>query len=225
MFTHRFRSRLTRHHLPAALVSALALAVLVPLTPSDRRVQAWSIATAYVALALLAATLVTGPYAVLKGRRHPTSNDLRRDLGIWAGGFGLAHFLIGLQVHLKHRYLYWFKEATSPGIPSPRTDPFGLANDLGVIAVVIVVVLLAISNDVSLRRLGAPRWKKIQQWNYWYLGLVILHAGIYEVLEKRKIGLVLLSLVIAGGAVAVQAAGALRRRQHSQPSLLSKREA
>jgi len=185
---------------------------MLPLVHSDRTVQRWSLATAYVALALLAATLVTGPYAALQGRRHPTSSDLRRDLGIWAGGYGLAHFVFGLQVHQKYRYLYWFREMNGSRIPRLRFDAFGLTNDLGVVAVVIVAVLLAISNDVSLRRLGAPRWKKIQQWNYWYLGLVIVHAAIYELIEKRMIGLVLLGLVIAGGAVGLQVAGYRARR-------------
>ena len=188
------------------------MAIMLPLVHSDRTVQRWSLASAYVALALLASTLVTGPYAVLRGRRYPTSSDLRRDLGIWAGGFGLAHFIFGLQVHQKYRYLYWFRELNGSRIPRPRFDPFGLTNDLGIIAVVLVVVLLAISNDLSLRRLGAPRWKKIQQWNYWYLGLVMVHAAIYELIEKRVVGLVLLGLVMAGGAIALQLAGYRARR-------------
>ena len=190
------------------------MTVLLSLVHSNRDVQRWSLATAYVALALLVATLVTGPYAVLKGRRHPTSSDLRRDLGIWAGLFGLAHFIFGLQVHLKYRYLYWFKERHGSGVPIPRIDAFGLTNDLGIAAVVIVVVLLAISNDVSLRRLGATRWKKLQQWNYWYFGLVIAHMAIYEMIEKRAVGLVLLGLLLVGAAVGLQATG-WRRRRHA----------
>jgi sulfoxide reductase heme-binding subunit YedZ len=39
-------------------------------------------ATAYVSLALLAATLVTGPINLLRRRPNPVSTDLRRDLGI-----------------------------------------------------------------------------------------------------------------------------------------------
>ncbi|MDQ2666810.1 MAG: ferric reductase-like transmembrane domain-containing protein [Gemmatimonadota bacterium] len=207
MLTERFKRRALRHHLPIGAAAALGMVLMLPLVHSDRGVQRWSLATAYVALALLAATLVTGPYWVLKGRRHPTSSDLRRDLGIWAGGFGLAHVVFGLQVHLKYRYLYWFRELNGSRFLRPRTDAFGLTNDLGVVAVVVVVVLLAISNDMSLRRLGAARWKKIQQWNYWYLGLVVVHAAIYELLEKRIIGLVILGLVIATGVVAIQLAG------------------
>lgn len=184
---------------------------MLPLVHSDRVVQRWSLATAYVALALIAATLATGPWAVLQGRRHPTSSDLRRDLGIWAGAFSLAHFVFGLQVHMKSRYFYWFRPMNGSRLPRPRMDAFGLTNDIGVLAVVIVVVLLAISNDVSLRRLGATRWKKIQQWNYWYLGLVIVHAAIYELSEKRTIGLVLLGFAIAAGTVALQLAGRCAR--------------
>ena len=215
MPTERFKRRALTHHLPIAIASAVGISMVMAVVHSDREVQRWSMATAYVALALLAGTVVTGPWAVLKGRRHPTSSDLRRDLGIWAGLFGIAHFIVGLQVHLKYRYLYWFREMHDSALPLPRTDAFGLANYIGVVAVVIVVVLLAISNDLSLRRLGAPRWKKIQQWNYWYLGLVVAHAAIYELLEKRMIGLVLLGLVIAGGAVTLQIAGFRARKRAS----------
>ncbi|CAN5279151.1 hypothetical protein BH09GEM1_BH09GEM1_45940 [soil metagenome] len=220
MPTERFKRRARRHHLPIALASAIGMAVLLPLVHSDRVMQRWSLATAYVALGLVAATLVTGPWAVLQGRRHPTSSDLRRDLGIWAGGFGVGHFVFGLQVHQKYRYLYWFREMNGSRLPRLRLDAFGLTNDLGIVAVVIVVVLLAISNDMALRRLGARKWKRIQQWSYWYLGLVVVHAVIYELIEKRAIGLVLLGLVIAGAAVALQLAGMQARNGAKRPESL-----
>ena len=208
--------RVLRHHLPIALLSTVAMVVLLRLAPGDGGFQTWSIGTAYVGIALLAATLITGPYAVLRGRRHPTSSDLRRDLGIWAGAFSLAHFVLGLQVHMKHRYLYWFREMGNSRLPIPRIDEFGLTNDLGLAAVVIAVVLLAISNDFSLRALGAGRWKRIQQWNYWFVGLVLAHGVIFQFIEKRTWGLLLLEAGIVGVGAWFQLAGFRTRRATEQ---------
>lgn len=209
--SERFKRRLLRHHFPIAVLVTLGAVAVLAVVHSDRAVQRWSMATAYVGLALLAATLVTGPYAVLRGRRHPTSTDLRRDIGIWAGLLSLAHFVIGLQVHLKSRYLYWFRDLNDSVHLRPRIDAFGLANDLGIAAVVVAIVLLSLSNDLALRRLGARRWKRLQQWNYWLFGLVVLHAVIYEIIEKRAPGFVLLSVLIGGGAIGLQVAGARTR--------------
>ena len=43
---------------------------------------------------------------------------------------------------------------------------FGLSNETGLIAALILLVLLATSNDASLRNLGLARWKSWQRWNY-----------------------------------------------------------
>jgi sulfoxide reductase heme-binding subunit YedZ len=207
--------RILRHHLPIALLSAVGMAALLRLSPGKGGVQTWSIASAYVGLVLMGATLVTGPFAILRGRRHPTSSDLRRDLGIWAAVFALGHFVFGLQVHMKHRYLYWFREMGASRVPTPRIDPFGLTNDMGLAAVVIAVVLLAISNDLSLRKLGATRWKRIQQWNYWFVALVLAHGVIFQVIEKRTWGFLLFEVVIVSVPACLQLAGFRARRAAS----------
>ncbi len=204
--------RVLRHHLPIALLSAVAMAALLQVAPGNRGFQSWSIGTAYVGLVLLGAALATGPYAILRGRRHPTSSDLRRDLGIWAGVFALAHFVLGLQVHMKYRYLYWFREMGESRVPIPRIDVFGLTNDLGLVAVLIAVALLAISNDRSLRALGAAKWKRIQQWNYWFVATVLAHGVIFQVIEKRTWGFLLLEVVIVSVPAWLQFAGFRARR-------------
>ena len=87
----------------------------------------WSMATAYVGLAPLAVSLVTGPLNVLRRRPNPVSSDLRRDIGIWARLISIAHFLVGWQVHMPRRYLYWFREVSGSGALVPRTELFGFA--------------------------------------------------------------------------------------------------
>ena len=59
-------------------------------------------------LALLVATLLIGPWNVLRRTANPVSSDLRRDIGIWAGMLGILHAGVGQFVHLRGRpWLYY----------------------------------------------------------------------------------------------------------------------
>ena len=172
-----------------------------------------SMATGYVGMALLAATLLLGPLNVLRRRANPVSTDFRRDLGIWAGVFSIVHFFVGWQVHMKHRYQYWFRDVVSVGALVPRTDLFGLANYTGLAAVLLAILLLALSNDRSLRRLGTARWKGFQRWNYALVIFVVVHGVAYQVLEKRKTLFVVMFAVMVAAPGAYQFAGYRARRR------------
>ncbi|MBA4159583.1 MAG: hypothetical protein H0X65_19215, partial [Gemmatimonadetes bacterium] len=54
------------------------------------------------------------------------------------------------------------------------------------------VLLLALSNDLSLRLLKAGRWKTLQRWNYALFALTVVHGIAYQVIEDRKAGYVVL---------------------------------
>ena len=157
-------------------------------------------ATAYVALLLFAITLAFGPYAALRGRRYPVSSDIRRDFGIWSGIVAVAHVVAGLQVHLRGKMWEYFLRPTK-GLLLPRIDPFGAANYAGLVAAMIFVALLVTSNDASLRRLGTRRWQLLHGLIAWALILTVLHGAVYQMIENRWWGLVVLLFVLAGGAV------------------------
>lgn len=141
-----------------------------------------SIATAYPALFLAAAAMLVGPWNVLRGRTNPVSFDLRRDLGIWAGIMALLHTGIGVNVHLRGRpWLYFIDEHHHV-----RHDLFGIGNDTGLLAALLFLLLLAISNDFSLRRLGTRTWKSLQRWTYVAMVLTVMHAVAYQFVEKRQ---------------------------------------
>lgn len=142
-------------------------------------------ATAYVALALLGASLLTGPINVLLRRANPVSSDSRRDIGVWAGVMSLAHALIGLQVHMDHRWKYFLSEDHHGDGRTLRLDAFGLTNWVGLAAVLVATVLLVLSNDLSLRTLGTSRWKWLQRTNYLFAAAVIAHGIVYQLLEHR----------------------------------------
>jgi sulfoxide reductase heme-binding subunit YedZ len=47
-------------------------------------------------------------------------------------------------------------------------------------------VLAMVSNDCSVRWLGARRWKRVQQLNYVLFAVVVIHAILYQITEKRS---------------------------------------
>jgi D-apiose dehydrogenase len=100
---------------------ALMLAASVP-----RRI---SIATAYVSVIFLAAALIIGPLNTLLGVSNPLSSYLRRDIGITAGMFAIAHTVAGLQVHMGGDFVqYFLYRKPTGGVGAIRLDAFGIAN-------------------------------------------------------------------------------------------------
>ena len=167
----------------------------------------FSMSSAYASLFLLALTLAIGPWNKLRGIPNPVSTYLRRDIGIWAGIFGIFHVVFGLLVHFRgHMQLYFVPMPGTQRFPY-RYDAFGLANHLGLFATVVLVLLLALSNDASMRKLGGRPWKSLQRWNYAGAILVVAHGALYQILEKRKLGLVAACVIVVGITVALQAAG------------------
>lgn len=173
----------------------------------------FTVASGYVATGLLALTLVIGPANLLLRRRRPISNYLARDVGTWAAAFSVVHVLYGLEVH---------SSITDP-LPmflqdgDPLTNSFGLANWTGLAATVVVVGLLALSNNFALRKLKARTWKNLQRLNYALFVLVIAHAFFYGALLRLDSPFTLLLGVSVVGVVLGQGAGVwLWRRRYSR---------
>lgn len=187
----RFNIRL-KHHVILLLVTGGLLTAFIKLIPGDDLKYLWSMGTGYVSIILLAATLLIGPINVWTKKVNPVSTDLRRDVGIWCGVTGLVHVVVGIQVHMGNIWLYFFKAVEGEHSYKFRDDLFGFSNYTGLVAGLILVILLLLSNDFSLRWLKARRWKNIQRWNYVLFGMVLLHGIMYQIIEKRA--LVIISL-------------------------------
>ena len=86
---------------------------------------------------LLAAALAIGPLNVLRRKPNPVSTDVRRDIGIWAAGFGIAHTIAGLNVHMRGHMIRYFVYGT--GAIDTGTRVFIAANWIGLIAVLLLV--------------------------------------------------------------------------------------
>jgi sulfoxide reductase heme-binding subunit YedZ len=170
--------------------------------------------TAYAALCFLAASLMLGPWNVFRGRHTPVSYDLRRDVGIITGVLALIHTGIGLTVHLRGRMWMYFLKSLHP--LRPQWGAFGSANYVGLLAALLFAILLAISNDWSLRAMGTPRWKRLQRWAYAAFMLTLAHGILFQWVEKRNIGWVFFFSAVAATALVTQSFGYVQRRRHAR---------
>lgn len=209
----RLHRRLLRHHLPLLVASFAAVSTLYGTRPYSDVLSRASFATAYPALVLLAATLLVGPWNLIRQQRNPVSSDFRRDLGIWAGILGVVHAAVGQFVHLRGRpWLYYIYDRRDHQPFPIRHDLFGMANYTGAFAVLFLIALLATSNDFSLRTLGTPRWKQLQRWNYAVFALTAIHSFGYQGIETQKASWVVTTILCVTLTLVLQMIGFFRRR-------------
>jgi sulfoxide reductase heme-binding subunit YedZ len=214
-----WRRRLLLHHVPLALASVAVLVLFMGLSPftnwyshgdsssglltlsfeSDSRsfTSQLTVATGYLAVGLLGLTLLIGPANLLLRRRNPVSSHLRRDVGAWTAIVSVAHVIAGFQTQDGNGIFGFLDFFAVDG--RPLTTSFGLGNWTGLAALVIVVGLLALSTNRSVRELKASRWKNLQRLNYTLFALVLLHAVFYGALSRMTspFTLVLIVTVIA----------------------------
>ncbi len=199
--------RSKRHVTLAAEAIAITCLAYAATPPPDVR-HRLSMATAYTGLIFLAASLWLGPWNILRQRPNPVSFDLRRDIGIWTGILAIVHTAIGLTVHLRGRMWMYFFKALHP--LKLQNTQFGFANFTGLGAALLFVMLLAISNDVSLRTLKARRWKFLQRWTYAAILLTGAHSIAYQLIEKRHVPWVLAFSAIMTAVAVAQFLGFVR---------------
>ena len=171
--------------LAVALVVHLAVMSAVASPDGRQLIYRLSMTTGYVSVVLIAWAMLIGPWRVRRGRPAPASTDLRRDVGIWGAIFGIAHVVTGLQVHFAGKFWKYFIYPDGDHRIPLRHDLFGFANWTGLAAGLVLVLLLAISNDASLRALGTRRWKSWQRSTYWAAALTVAHALAYQVPSKN----------------------------------------
>ncbi len=208
----RLRRRIGHHLLLAVLVVAVGVPVGRMFGARDLRTQV-SFATAYTGLGCIAVSLMIGPLNLLRRRPNPVSTDLRRDIGIWGALLGLVHVGFGLTVHLRGKMAQYFLPPPEARTSLPiRLDAFGIANHLGLISGAVLLLLLGISSDLALRRLGTARWKRWQQLNYVAAGTMALHGVLYQVVEDQRRRVMLAYGLVLVATLAMQMLGIRARR-------------
>ncbi len=171
-----------------------------------------TIGCGYVALILVALSLLIGPYKLLFQRRNPVNLDFRRDVGIWAGITGCIHVICGFQIHMNGNVVYYFLDYIPHRGYRFLTNLFGISNDIGLIATIILVILLVLSNDISLRHYKGKKWKFLQRFNYLLALLVLAHTFAYQTVSQRERPFIIGTIIIAVVTLAAQSAGFLLYR-------------
>jgi sulfoxide reductase heme-binding subunit YedZ len=154
-----------------------------------------------------------GPLRLIRNQSNPVHNAMRRDFGISAGIAGIVHTLLGLQVHLGGDILKYF--AVPRGL-SKGAFIFPGANWLGLLSAIVLLALVAISNNISIRSIGLTTWKRLQRLAYVAGAAAAAHAFLYFALEKRALSAVVLVAAITAAVIVIQARGlTIARRQRS----------
>lgn len=135
-------------------------------------------ALADASVVLLVATLAVGPLA----RLWPPAARLvpwRRELGNWSVYAALGHVWVVFSGWALLDPLKLFVSFNVFKRDWALDQGFALSNLLGLVALAYGLVLLATSNEASVRLLGGAGWKFVQQGVYVLYALVVLHTAYF----------------------------------------------
>jgi sulfoxide reductase heme-binding subunit YedZ len=201
--------RRIRVHALLLLLVGGSLSVAIFAASNDPVVDRVSILSAYQFSVLLAAVLLIGPIFAMGSGRASINIHLRRDLAIWAGITGLLHLYAGIGESMSPGYIATFVAPPVANANLERLNElFTWGTISGLVIGVLVLLLLGLSSDRVLRRLGTRWWKRLQRCSYAVFILTLAHALMFQYLESRSewwviftIGLALVVLLaqIAGG--------------------------
>ena len=176
--------RLKTHYLLMAALTAISTFVFYIFWKDREAIEFIADVTGYISIFLLVLSLVLGSINLLLKRKNPVSTYLRRDIGIFGGLLAVVHSVTGLFVHLRGKMWQYFLVETDHGY-SINLENFGIANYSGAIAALLIMLLIIISNDYSLRKLKADRWKNLQRLSYLMFSLVLIHSILYSIALKH----------------------------------------
>ncbi len=219
MFTGLSRQRWLTHAL-MALTALIAYGLTRLYSPHAGLNYLLTVGMGYLALLLTVVSLIIGPLNLLCRRANPVNIDLRRDVGIWAALTGLIHVICAFQVRMGGDIVRFFLRPSPTGY---RLDfsLFGISNDLGLLATLLLIALLVTSNDLSLRKLTGKRWKLLQRFNYLLFVLAVAHTFAYQWGGFRQKPFIIATLAAVALTLILQALGLglfrWRRRQHLHP--------
>lgn len=162
----------------------------------------------YVAVILIAYSLLIDPYKLLSRRKNPVNLNLRRDVGIWAGITGCIHVIAAIAMTTRGNIVYLFLRPKPEGVGyNLLLSPTGVSNNIGLVATVILVILLILSNDYFLIKLKGKRWKFLQRFNYGLAILAFIHTVLYQRLDNRSQTFVTFTFILAVALLCIQGVG------------------
>lgn len=129
---------------------------------------------------LLFGSLALGPAARLWRRVGPLL-PWRRELGVWCAVTGVVHTILVLigWVQWDLVRLMGYEFIPQLGRMARMEPGFGLANLMGLVAVVWAVILAITSSNRAVRLLGTSAWKWLHNGAYVIFYLAVLHAAYF----------------------------------------------
>ena len=166
-------------HAAVAVTSVLLVGLFWSSRPTwDPEMRLWK-AVGDAAFGLLFVTLAVGPLARLF---RPASRLLpwRRQLGIWFALTATVHGVLVVHGWARWSLRRFLGYEVIPQLGREvRLEPgFGLANLIGLVALMFALLLAATSSDRAVRRLGSG-WKWLHHSALFVFYLSLLHAGYF----------------------------------------------
>ena len=184
------RDRLFRHAILAS-VTAVVLAAAVATGPWPAWLDRLSIVSAYLCLGYLSLVLIIGPKQAIRSGKPTVNNLLRRDLGIWGAAMGFGHLYLAMVLSMNNEYLTLFVYTDElPFSVEVRYLLYSWGVIAGFLVGILFILLVALSNDRSLRLIGTRWWKRLQRLAYVAFSLTVLHAFAFQIIESRQVLLI-----------------------------------
>ena len=174
------RGRWLLRHAGAAVIAVVSFAVFWAARPGwSWEMRLWK-AVGDAALVLLLLTMAIGPIARL-WRKAGRALPFRRELGIWFAVVATVHTVLILNgwARWSMQRLLGFEFVPQLDRTARMEPGFGLANSIGLVALVWALALAATSSDRALRRLGPSAWKWLHNGAHIVFWLTTLHVAYY----------------------------------------------
>jgi len=167
-------------HLGVLLIGALVTYGFLELRSSWSSMHQWNRAVGNASVMLISLAMTIGPLS----RLWPGARRLlpwRRELGVWGIALAVVHTVIILAGWVEWDLMRLFGFAMIPEIGKyvMLQHGFGLANAIGIVALLYGIVLGATSNDRSQNLLGGTVWKFVQQGAYVLWILILVHTAYF----------------------------------------------
>ena len=140
----------------------------------------WNRAVGDMSLVMVAMAMSIGPLSRLRAGFRGWI-PWRRELGIYGVVLGLIHVIVILAEWVEWDLVRLFGYEFHPVLDRyvMVQHGFGLANVIGILALLYALALALSSNNWSQRMLGAMVWKFLQQGAYVYWILIVVHTAYF----------------------------------------------
>lgn len=164
-------------HLGVLVLAALVVYLFLLARSQWSPMHQWNRAFGDASLILVAFAMAIGPVARFLRSARPLL-PWRRELGIWGVVLGLVHtaIILGGWVTWDLIRLFGFEFHPSLERYVMVQQGFGLANVIGIAALIYGLALALTSNNFSQRWLGGSVWKFLQQSTYVLWALIVIHT-------------------------------------------------